>query len=95
MESELWPVVYRLLGEEAKRRPRPKGVWYSDGRILEVYLWAAVHDRPTCWALRAADLAAAPAAPPTAVGGADERAAADAVGAAAAGGGPGPAARVQ
>jgi hypothetical protein len=50
MEGDLWPVLYRLIYEEDNRRPRKKGVQYSDGRILEVYCWAVVHDRPTSWA---------------------------------------------
>lgn len=50
MESELWPGVYRAVYEEGNRRPRPAGVVYSDARVLEVYFWAAAHDRPTGWA---------------------------------------------
>jgi hypothetical protein len=49
MEGDLWPVLYRLIYEENNRRPRKKGVQYSDGRILEVYCWAVIHDRPTSW----------------------------------------------
>jgi hypothetical protein len=50
MEDELWPEVYRILIEEGNRRPRPPEVVYPDVRIVEVYLWAAIHDRPTGWA---------------------------------------------
>ena len=50
MEADLWPVLYRLIYEEDNRRPRKKGVQYSDGRVLEVYCWAVLHDRPTSWA---------------------------------------------
>ena len=53
MEGELWPEVYRLLMEEGKKRPRPQGTRFSDRRILEIYLWAAAHDRPTSWACEA------------------------------------------
>jgi hypothetical protein len=50
MEGELWPQVYRLLMEESNKRCCRKYVQFSDGRILEVYLWAVLHDRPTVWA---------------------------------------------
>jgi hypothetical protein len=52
MEGELWSRVYRLLYEESNKRGRPKHVQFSDARILEVYFWAVVHDRPTSWACR-------------------------------------------
>jgi hypothetical protein len=50
MEGELWGAVYRLVLEEASRRERRKRVRYSDAAVLGVFLWAAVHDRPVCWA---------------------------------------------
>lgn len=50
MEGELWPQVYRLLHEESNKRPRRRHVQFSDARILEVFFWAAIHDRPTTWA---------------------------------------------
>src|SRR3954449_2873847 len=50
MEGELWEAVYRLISEEASKRPRRKGVRYSDAWVLAVFFWAAVHDRPMCWA---------------------------------------------
>src|SRR5215207_5947273 len=52
MEGELWPALYRLLTQEAKRRNRPRNVIYSDGFILAVYLWSVLHDRPRSWACR-------------------------------------------
>jgi len=52
MEGELWSAMYRLLWQEAKRRNRTRGVIYSDGLILMVYLWSVLHDRPRCWACR-------------------------------------------
>jgi Transposase DDE domain len=52
MEGELWPEVYRILHEESNQRPRPKHAQFSDLRILEVYFWAVLHDRPTHWACR-------------------------------------------
>jgi len=50
MEGELWEAVYRLILEEASKRPRPRRVIYSDAWVLGVFFWAAVHDRPVCWA---------------------------------------------
>jgi hypothetical protein len=50
MEDELFGLLYRLIVEEAKRRPRPKGVQFSDAVILAVAVWAVLHDRPTRWA---------------------------------------------
>jgi DDE family transposase len=50
MEGELWNQVYRLLREEASRQVCRKHLPFSDARILEVYLWAVLHDRPTHWA---------------------------------------------
>ena len=50
MEGELWESVYRLIREEASKRPRRKRVRYSDAWVLAVFFWAAVHDRPVCWA---------------------------------------------
>ncbi|MGD0464953.1 MAG: transposase [Tepidisphaeraceae bacterium] len=52
MEGELWSEVYRIVYEENSKRIRPKGVQFPDGRILEVYFWAVIHDRPTRWACR-------------------------------------------
>ena len=50
MEGERWELVYRLVEQEASRRPRRKGVTYSDAWVLGVFFWAAAHDRPVCWA---------------------------------------------
>jgi hypothetical protein len=52
MEGELWSEVYRILQEEGNKHPRPKKVQFDDFRILEVYFWAVIHDRPTRWACR-------------------------------------------
>lgn len=47
MERELWMLLYRVV----KELDTPFGSWrYSSGDIVVVYLWAVVHDRPTCWA---------------------------------------------
>jgi hypothetical protein len=53
MEGELWEGVYRLVLEEASKRPRRKGVRYGDAWVLGVFFWAALHERPVCWACRA------------------------------------------
>lgn len=50
MEDELFGPLYRLIVEEAKRRPRRPRVQFADAIILTVAAWAIVHDRPTCWA---------------------------------------------
>src|SRR5688500_10987872 len=50
MEDELFEPLYRLIAEEAKRRPRRPRVQFSDAIILLVAAWAVLHDRPTCWA---------------------------------------------
>src|SRR5687768_3453685 len=50
MEGELWEAVYRLILEEASKRPRQRRVQYSDAWVLGVFFWAVVHDRPVCWA---------------------------------------------
>src|SRR5437763_16007670 len=42
--------LYRLATEMGKAFPG--GVLYSCAVIVGVYLWAAVHDRPTSWACR-------------------------------------------
>jgi hypothetical protein len=53
MDGELWPTVYRLIDEQRNLQPRRrKYCQFSDVRILEVFFWAAIHDRPVCWACR-------------------------------------------
>jgi hypothetical protein len=47
MEQELWKVLYMLACQLDKRRPH--GL-YRDCDIVGVFLWAVIHDRPTCWA---------------------------------------------
>jgi hypothetical protein len=61
MEGELWEAVYGLILEEASKRGPRKRVRYSDAWVLAVFFWAAVHDRPVCWACDRAQLARAPA----------------------------------
>lgn len=50
MEGELFQGLYRLIQQVDKLHAQPKGVHFSDARIVEVLLWAVLHDRPTCWA---------------------------------------------
>ena len=50
MEDELWKLLYQLIRAEDNRRSGKKGVRFSDARILLVFFWAVVHDRPICWA---------------------------------------------
>jgi Transposase DDE domain len=49
MERELWPPLYRLLREVAKGFSQ-KHAQYHPGVVVAVLLWAALHDRPVCWA---------------------------------------------
>jgi len=49
MERELWRVVYHRLKWVARRFDQ-KCVHYQAWRIPAVLLWAALHDRPVCWA---------------------------------------------
>jgi hypothetical protein len=49
MERELWPQLYRLVMEAGKSF-RVGDVTYQPHIILLVLLWAALHDRPICWA---------------------------------------------
>ena len=48
MERELWKLMVAAL----KLLPptRPRNAFYSDRQVLAVFLWAALHDRPTSWA---------------------------------------------
>ena len=48
MERELWRALYAL----AVRLDKPWGRWrYTTADVVAVYFWAAVHDRPTSWAI--------------------------------------------
>jgi hypothetical protein len=53
MDDELWIEVYRKVERLDKTWSSPRRTTYSDGRIVEVYLWAVWHDRPVLWACRA------------------------------------------
>jgi hypothetical protein len=50
MERELWLQLYRLLRDAAPRLPRRKRLRFGETLVVAVYLWAALHDRPVCWA---------------------------------------------
>lgn len=49
MERELWRILYWMV-LSVDNCWAARAVGYSDGVIVCTYLWAAVHDRPTCWA---------------------------------------------
>ena len=49
MERELWPRLYHLL-MEVGRTLRITDVTYQPHTVLLVFFWAALHDRPVCWA---------------------------------------------
>lgn len=52
MERKLWGRLYRLVTEVAHQLAGRLGVVHSDRWIVLAYLWAVLHDRPTCWASR-------------------------------------------
>ena len=49
MEGELWRMVQGIV-REIDQTWNNKYQQYSHGRIVEIYLWAVLHDRPVCWA---------------------------------------------
>lgn len=49
MERELWPLLYHHLRETANGLSQ-KYVQHQPWVLLAVFLWAALHDRPVCWA---------------------------------------------
>ena len=50
MEGELFRLLYDMVRLEAKGQARKRRVQFSDALIILVLLWAALHDRPICWA---------------------------------------------
>lgn len=50
MERERMNQLMRRLGSMPIRRPRK--AQFTDHEIVRVYLWAALHERPICWACR-------------------------------------------
>jgi hypothetical protein len=47
MERELWRIIVAALKGIPPTRPR--NAVYTDGQIVAVLLWAALHDRPVSW----------------------------------------------
>jgi len=51
MERELWPRLYHLIMEVGQTL-RLTDVTFQPHIIVLVFLWAALHDRPVCWACK-------------------------------------------
>jgi hypothetical protein len=51
MEHQLWKAIVAVLAEFGKPRFDPRED-FTDHDIVRVWYWAALHDRPTTWALR-------------------------------------------
>src|SRR5262245_29707451 len=51
MEHQLWKAIVAVLATLDKK-PKTTRLDYSDERIVQVYYWAVIHDRPTSWACR-------------------------------------------
>jgi len=51
MEHQLWKAIVAVLAILDKK-PMNTRFDFSDDRIVQVYYWAVVHDRPTTWACR-------------------------------------------
>ena len=51
MERELWPRLYHFVMEVGKTL-RLTDVTFQPHTIALVFLWAALHDRPVCWACK-------------------------------------------
>ena len=51
MERQLWKAIVSLLEELDKSRARRKG-GFADRRIVAVYYWSVLHDRPISWAVQ-------------------------------------------
>jgi hypothetical protein len=49
MEHQLWKAIVAVLAELDKA-VTPADFDFSDERIVAVYYWAVIHDRPTSWA---------------------------------------------
>lgn len=51
MSSHVWRLVYQILRRVNRRIPKQgRSCQYDDTTIVAMYLWAAFHDRPLCWA---------------------------------------------
>lgn len=53
MERQLWKAIVAILAELDKG-PAPTALTFRDGRIVAVFYWAVIHDRPVLWACCAA-----------------------------------------
>ena len=52
MSSHVWKLVYQSLRRVNRRIPKKgRTCQYDDILIVAMYLWAAFHDRPLCWAV--------------------------------------------
>jgi len=49
MEYQLWQCIVALL-VGLDKTPHPTGCDFSDTRIVQVYYWAVIHERPVSWA---------------------------------------------
>ena len=49
MERELFRALYLIVFEMGRAR-RSAHVVHRDWKIVVVYLWSVLHDRPVCWA---------------------------------------------
>jgi Transposase DDE domain len=51
MEHQLWKSIVAILGLLDKERPSTR-FGFSDERIVQVYYWSVIHDRPVSWAVQ-------------------------------------------
>lgn len=49
MEGQLWKSILIVLFQLGKQCQRARES-FSDARIVQVFYWAVIHDRPVCWA---------------------------------------------
>jgi hypothetical protein len=53
VDREIWMVLQCAARIVARRLPKPqRRCRFSDRQIILMWLWAALHDRPLCWACR-------------------------------------------
>ena len=52
MDHELWSQLSHAMADVARAFPRSPRQTFGIHRIIRVYLWAVLHDRPTVWACR-------------------------------------------
>lgn len=55
MDHELWAQLSHAMFDVARAFPRLSRQTYDAHRIVRVYLWAVLHDRPVDWATRPAN----------------------------------------